>query len=38
MPLYRAVKRALLGAIEAARFRPGDALPSEGELARTFGV
>ncbi len=38
MPLYRAVKRALLGAVEAGRFRPGDALPSEGELARTFGV
>ena len=29
MPLYRAVKRALLGAIESARFGPGDTLPSE---------
>ncbi len=38
MPLYRAVKRALLGAVEAARFRPGDALPSEAELGRAFGV
>ena len=38
MPLYRAVKRALLVAIEQAQFRPGDALPSEGELAAGFGV
>ncbi len=38
MPLYRAVKRALLGAIEAGTFEPGAALPSETELARLFGV
>jgi GntR family transcriptional regulator len=38
MPLYRAVKRALLGAIESARFGPGDALPSEAELGAEFGV
>jgi GntR family transcriptional regulator len=38
MPLYRAVKRALLGAIESARFGPGDALPSEGTLSVEFGV
>ena len=38
MPLYRAVKRALLGAIEAGTFEPGTALPSETELARLFGV
>jgi GntR family transcriptional regulator len=38
MPLYRAVKRALLGAIESARFGPGDTLPSEAELGAEFGV
>ena len=38
MPLYRAVKRALLGAVEAGTFEPGAALPSETELARAFGV
>lgn len=38
MPLYRAVERSLLGAIEQAHFRPGDALPSEAELAAVFGV
>jgi GntR family transcriptional regulator len=38
MPLYRAVKRALLGAVEAGTFEPGAALPSESELARAFGV
>ena len=38
MPLYRAVERELLGAIESARFGPGDALPSEGALAAELGV
>ena len=38
MPLYRAVKRALLSAIEEARFAPGDALPAEAELAAAFEV
>ncbi len=38
MPLFRAVKRALLQAIEAGRVSPGQALPSESELAAAFGV
>lgn len=38
MPLYRAVKRALLQAIEDGRLAPGAALPAEGALARDFGV
>lgn len=38
MPLYRLVKRELLQAIEGGRFAPGDALPSESELAGAFGV
>jgi GntR family transcriptional regulator len=38
MPLYRAVKRALLQAIEDGRLAPGGALPSEAALARSFGV
>ncbi len=38
MPLYRAVKRALLDAIGAAAFAPGDALPSEAALAVAFRV
>ncbi len=37
-PLYRGVKRALLAAIERHECPPGDPLPSEGELARAFGV
>jgi GntR family transcriptional regulator len=37
-PLYRAVKRSLLRAIERRDCAPGDALPSEGTLARAFGV
>ena len=37
-PLYRAVKRSLLRAIERRDFGPGDALPSEADLARAFGV
>lgn len=38
MPLFRAVKRALLRAIEAGEVAPGDTVPSEGELAAAFGV
>ena len=38
MPLFRAVRLALLQAIEAGRVAPGQALPSESELAVTFGV
>ena len=38
MPLYRAVKRALLQAIEGGSVAPGDALPSEAELAGGYGV
>jgi GntR family transcriptional regulator len=38
MPMYRAVKRALLQAIERGEVAPGDALPSEGELAAAFGI
>jgi GntR family transcriptional regulator len=38
MPLYRAAKRALLAAIESGRVAPGEALPSETELAAALGV
>jgi GntR family transcriptional regulator len=38
MPRYRAVKRALLGAIEDGRLAPGAVLPSEAPLAAAFGV
>ncbi len=38
MPLYRAVKRALLQAIENGAPAPGAALPSEAALARAFEV
>ena len=38
MPLFRAVKRALVQAVEAGRFAPGAALPSEPRLAEGFGV
>ncbi len=38
MPLYRAVKRALLDAVGAGAFAPGDALPAEPELGAAFGV
>jgi GntR family transcriptional regulator len=37
-PLYRAVKRALLAAIEDGRLPPGAALPSEAALSAAFGV
>ena len=38
MPLFRAVRRSLLRAIEAGSVAPGHALPSETELAGLFGV
>jgi GntR family transcriptional regulator len=38
MPLYRAVKRALVQAVEAGAVAPGDALPSETALAAALGV
>jgi GntR family transcriptional regulator len=38
MPLFRAVRRSLLRAIEAGGVAPGHALPSEVGLAATFGV
>jgi GntR family transcriptional regulator len=38
MPLYRAVKRALLRAIEDGACPPGRALPAEAGLAAAFGV
>ena len=38
MPLFRAVKRSLLRAIEGGEVAPGDALPSEAELSAAFGV
>ena len=38
MPLYRAVKRALLAALESGRVAPGQALPAEKRLAALLGV
>jgi GntR family transcriptional regulator len=38
MPLYRAVKRALLKSIAAGAVAPGDALPSETDLSAAYGV
>lgn len=38
MPLYRAVKRELLRAIEGGALTPGAALPAEGVLAGALGV
>jgi GntR family transcriptional regulator len=38
MPLYRAVRRALVQAVESGALAPGDALPSETELAAALGV
>ena len=38
MPLFRAVKRSLLGAIESGAVAPGAMLPNETELAAGFGV
>jgi GntR family transcriptional regulator len=38
LPLYRAVKRSLLAAIESGRIAPGGALPSESALAAALQV
>jgi GntR family transcriptional regulator len=38
MPLYRAVKRSLLTAIESGKVGPGQTLPSETEIAGAMGV
>ena len=38
MPLFRAVRRSLLRAIEAGSVAPGHALPSETALGERFGV
>jgi len=38
MPLYRAVRRSLLQAIEAGELTPGAALPNEQVLASGYGV
>lgn len=38
MPLYRVVKRSLLNAIESGSYPPGQALPSETEIAVAMGV
>ena len=37
-PLYKEVKRRLTGSIAAGEWRPGEALPSETQLARRFAV
>jgi GntR family transcriptional regulator len=38
MPLYRVVKRSLLGAIASGACGPGDTLPSETQIAGAMGV
>lgn len=37
-PLYRQIKDFLIGSLEAGEWGPGDAIPSEGELALRFNV
>ena len=37
-PLYRQIKSLMLHALESAEWRPGQAIPSEQELAARFGV
>lgn len=37
-PLYRQIKSLILQALEAGEWRPGEAIPSEIELAARFGV
>ncbi len=37
-PLYRQIKSLMLHALESAEWRPGQAIPSEQELAVRFGV
>jgi len=38
MPLYRAVQRALQDDIRSGKYQPGDWLPSESDLCRTYQV
>ncbi len=37
-PLYRQIKDFLVASLERGEWRPGDAIPSEGELAQRFNV
>ena len=37
-PLYEQVRAKLIEGISAGRWRPGEAIPSEGSLANTYGV
>ena len=37
-PLYRQIKDFLIGCLERGEWRPGDVIPSEGELAQRFNV
>lgn len=37
-PLYRQIKEFMIRSLEAGEWRPGDAIPSEGELAARFNV
>ena len=37
-PLYRQIKDFLIASLERGEWRPGDAIPSEGELAQRFNV
>lgn len=37
-PLYRQIKDFLIGSLERGEWGPGDAIPSEGELAQRFNV
>lgn len=37
-PLYRQIKELILGSLESGEWGPGDAIPSEADLAQRFGV
>ena len=37
-PLYRQIKQLIMGNLESGEWGPGDAIPSESELASRFGV
>ena len=37
-PLYRQIKELMMSSLEAGEWGPGDAIPSESELALRFGV
>ena len=37
-PKYKVLKRYLIGELDAGRLKPGQALPSEGDLARTMAI